>query len=471
MPPVSFWGARRYATVLVAAATVAGIADVACAQAGKSTANVGLLNQWLRDQSPAWQAWDVGGEVRARYESFHNAGPFAPTRDFQSSGVDNDNDYLWTREKLHLGYTSKWVKAYAEGRNSNASGDEDTRNPGEDSFDLQQAWLLLGNAAEFPLTLQVGRQEFAYGDERFLGRSDWGNVTRSFDAVKLRYESKPLWVDVFAGRVVVARDGKFNQSDEEDWLSGVYASSKSVAPWQETQLYFLARNVDAGGRAGTSSRDVYTVGFRFRSLPGKLGNWDYTVEAAHQFGNITQSGVNRDQDAWAASAGGGYTWKDLWGSPRLGVEYNFSSGDSDPRDGKNETLDNLFPTNHKHYGLMDLVGWRNIHNPRLSLAAKPHKQVSANLDYHLFWLADTADYFYPQGGSGRNGLGYGRNPGYDSFVGSEVDLDIAYSPTSWAAIRAGYGHFFVGDYIKQSKASRGGATDADWFYVQAQITF
>jgi len=47
-----------------------------------------------------------------------------------------------------------------------------------------------------------------------------------------------------------------------------------------------------------------------------------------------------------------------------------------PRDGKHQTFENLFPTNHKLYGYMDFVGWRNIHNPRLSAAI--HLQMTAN---------------------------------------------------------------------------------------------
>lgn len=73
-----------------------------------------------------------------------------------------------------------------------------------------------------------------------------------------------------------------------------------------------------------------------------------------------------DHEALAASVGGGYTCAKTFGTPRLGLEYNFSSGDHDPTDGKNETLDNLFPTNHKHYGYMDFLGWRNIHQPTRS---------------------------------------------------------------------------------------------------------
>lgn len=443
------------------------------AKAAQKTApaSAGLVNDWLREQSPSWSSWDVGGQVRLRYEMFDGAGPMAPNNDFQKHGVENDNAYLWSREKLHLGYNSKWFGAYVEGRNSNAASDDDVRNPGEDSFDLHQAYLTLGNKKEFPLFAKIGRQEFIYGDERLIGASDWGNTARVFDAAKLRFENEDFWVDAFAGRVVLPVDGEFNENDTHDWFFGAYASSKTLVPIQESQLYFLSRNVSPGGPANTSARDIYTVGLRVKSLPAKLNGWDYTVEVVKQFGSISQGGERRDQDAWAAAVGGGYTWKDVFAAPRVGLGYDFSTGDSDPDDGESETLDNLFPTNHKFYGIMDVIGWRNIHNPRLSLSAKPHKRVTVALDYHLFWLADTQDSFYPQGGSGRNANGYGKNPGYDSFVGSELDLDVNYTITPWASIRGGYAHFFPGNYVKSSKQEVGGEVGADWFFIQTTFSF
>jgi hypothetical protein len=155
----------------------------------------------------------------------------------------------------------------------------------------------------------------------------------------------------------------------------------------------------------------------------------------------------------------------------LGLEYDFSSGDSDPNDGKSETLDNLFPINHKHYGLVDIVGWRNMNDVRFSVGLKPHKKLGINVDYHMLWLADTHDYFYPQSGAGRNDYGYARNSSYDAALGSEIDLDVTYAVTPWAVLRTGFGHFFTGSYIDSSKASSGGSTDADWAYVQATLSF
>ncbi len=459
------------AAVLSAAPTFAQPAPAATASPVKPAAapSAGLANEWLRGQSENFNPWDFGGQFRARYEMFDDATPSFPSRDFQKTGVRNENDYLWLREKLHLGYDSPWIRAYAEGRNSDSIGDIDPKRPGRDTFDLQQAYLGIGNLKEFPLELKIGRQEFIYGDERLIGASDWGNSGRSFDAARLRYQDSSVTVDALTGRVVLTDDKKFNQPDNDDWLSGIYVSSKTWVPIQETQLFVLSRNSSVG--AAVSPRDIISIGARVKSLPGKLQGWDYFAEVVEQVGTVNQANTRRDQEAAAIAVGGGYTWKETFGTPRLGLEYDFSTGDSNPNDGRSETFDNLFPTNHKHYGTMDLVGWRNIHDLRSGLSLKPTPKLTTSLDYHLFWLADTHDFFYPQAGAGRNADGYGRNSSFDSFVGSELDIDATYALTGWAGLRAGYGHFFTGSYIDSSKMAVGGSTDADWCYLQFTLSF
>lgn len=473
------------ALVLAIVSTVNGAEPAATTTPASATppkpaASAGLANDWLREHNQSLTPWDIGGQVRARYEVKDGGGSF-PVRDFRRSGVDNDNSYFLLREKLHVGYTDNWFSAYVEGRDSSTTGDDRNPNPEADGADLHQAYVGLGNAKNFPLTAKIGRQEFVYGDERLVGNADWNNLGRVFDAAKLRYEDKNLWVDAFSGRVVLADDGSFNIANDYDWFSGVYASTRTLIPKQETQLYLLARDTSAGSPTATAgspqaggpgARDIYTFGARVKSLPGQFKGWDYGAEAAGQVGSINLGGVRLDQRAFAASAGGGYTWAKAFGSPRLGIEYNFASGDSNSKDGKSGTFENLFPTNYKHYGYMDLIGWRNIHNPRLSASLKPAKPLTLTLDYHLFWLADTSDFFYPEAGAGRSAAGsYGINPTFDSFVGSELNLDAIYAPKPWLALRAGYGHFFVGKYVENSLAGVGGSTGADWLYLQATFNF
>jgi hypothetical protein len=454
-------------------------------------ASAGFVNDWLRSQSPTWEAFDIGGQFRSRFEHReHMAIPGQPGAiDFRERGAVHGNSYWLFRTRAHLGFRpADWFGLYVEGRDSFSLNDRRDPDPESDRLDLHQAYLSIGDPGRFPIIAKVGRQELVYGDERLIGAFEWNNIGRVFDAAKLRYEQPEFWVDGFAGRVVVPRDGHFNEVNDYDWFWGVYGSSRELVPWQETQVYFLGRNASGKSPAAArgaliglaTPRDIYTVGGRVKSLPGKLQGWDYSAEAAAQFGRFKESaiGPSLDHEAFAAHVGGGYTFAGVSFTPRLGVEYNFASGDSDPADDRHETFENLFPTNHKFYGYMDFFSWQNIHNVRASASIKPLKSLTLTLDYHLFWLAETADYFYTAGGAPRStaapgsGMGYNRNPGYDNFVGSEINLIASYNVKKWANLQGGYGHFFVGNYVKESLASPNfGAADADWVYVQIAINF
>ena len=327
-------GSAALSAVAQVPATNAASAQAPTPSAAKpAVASPSLVNDWLRQQSPAFKSWDIGGQFQLRYELKDNAGSF-PNRDFIAQVQDNSNDYLMERLRYHLGYTpASWFTAFVEGRNSLEQRDKRMPSLDIDSVNLRQAFVAFGDAKQFPLLAKVGRQELLYGEERFVGIADWNNIGRTFDAAKLRYESSDFWLDAFAGRMVIPYEGHFNVANDYDWLFGLYGSTPKLIPWQETQLYFLSRNVGknapnaiAPGLPGTptTARDIYTYGTRWASLPGKLGGWDYSLEAAGQFGSINQSNVRRDQESYAVFASGGYTWKKAWGSPRLGLGYELA---------------------------------------------------------------------------------------------------------------------------------------------------
>ena len=443
----------------------------------------GLLNAWLRSDSPALTNWDIGGQARVRFESrsgFAVPGAGANAADF--SALTPDNNYWLLREKFHLGWKpGSWLSLFAEGRDSTSLNDKRNPEPEEDALDLHQAWLVLGDARRFPVTAKIGRQELSYGDERLIGAFDWNNIGRVFDAAKLRFENQDIWADVFAGRVVLANDGSFNVANDYDWFSGAYASTRTLIPKQETQLYFLARNTGAKSptatagspqAGGPTQRDIYTLGLRVKSLPGQFGGWDYDAELAGQLGKYFEPSLtnNLDHRAFAAHIAGGYTFAKTATSPRVGLEYNFASGDANSADGEHGTFENLFPTNHKFYGYMDFVSWQNLHNVRFTASARPVKGLTLTADYHLFWLAETSDFFYSVSGAARKTGGYNIKPANGSFIGSELDLIATYAVKKFGALQAGYGHFFRGEYVKESLVVTG-SQDADWVYLQAVLNF
>jgi len=445
--------------------------------------SAGVINDWLREQSPGFTNWDFGGQFRARFEDREHFGILGTpgSVDFLEGPANTYNSFLLLREKVHAGYRPfDWLSIYGEARDSSTQLDSRNPNVEADEFDLNQAFVVLGGGQSLPVSAKVGRQELIYGDERLIGALDWGNLGRVFDAAKLRYQHQRFWVDGFTGRVVLPDNGEFNEPNNHDWFSGVYASSDMV-PNQTTDLYFLSRNVSEGSTAeittsspsgGATPRDIYTLGLRVKSTPGKFNGWDYGAELAGQLGNFsdTAAGPRLDHKAYAGSAAGGYTFSKAFGTPRLGLEYNYASGDSDPADGDHETFENLFPTNHKFYGFMDFFSWQNVHDLRATGSIKPLKKLTVTLDYHAFWLADTSDFFYQVNGSARRTGGYGINPGAGNFVGTEIDIVATYAVTRWASAQAGYGHFFVGDYVTDT-LTNDQAEDADFFYAQVVLNF
>ncbi len=467
--------------------------------------SAGLLNDWLRRENSAFAKWDLVGSARGRYEVKDGYGiPGVPgSLDFRNDGVDVRNEYWTERLRYRVGYHDTWWSALVEGRSSFAQSDQrwgyfsspapaGTANrkgdgPESDTVDLHQAYLTIGNAKEFPLTAKLGRQELSYGDERLVGAFGWNNIGRVFDAAKLRLQYDAFGMDFFSGWVVVPEDNRFNKDNDHDWFSGIYVNLTGV-PKHLLDLYFFSRNADRKAISAADSpqapqpgaRDIYTIGFRLKSKPAETGAWDYYVEAAYQFGNFQDrrlaGGPRLDHQAWMAVAGGGYTFKEAWGKLRLGLEYSYGSGDDNPTDGDHGTFENLFPTNHKFYGYMDFLSLQNLHDVRGIVTLKPQAKLTLNLEGHGFWLANTRDNFYTAAGTPRGGIAstagnnYGVNSGYDAFLGAELDIIASYAVTRFAQLEAGYGHFFRGDYVKQSLSAIG-SQDANWFYIQAVFNF
>ncbi len=467
----------------------------------------GFLNEYLRKDNPYMNQWDFSGYVRERFEDKSGfAIPGVNAIDFRAHGGDVENGYWLTKVRFHAAYTDKWWSAFVEGESSTASGDErfaypnvpavagtvakSGQGPESDNIDLHQAYVTIGNHKEFPLSLKVGRQEMSYGDERLIGAFAWNNIGRTFDAAKLRYQNQWFGADFFVSRPVIPEDGRFDQDNQYDTFSGVYANSSKI-PKTLLEAYFLSRNSTSHAAAAQpspefpqpSARDIYTVGGRLKNKPGDLGNWDYTVEGAYQFGDYRDNrlGVTTPrlrQDAFMVDLQGGYTFSNFWATPRLGAEYIYSSGDDNPTDGKHETFDSLFPTKHKFLGYMDFVSLQNIQDVRGIFQLKPWSRMTFAVEGHGFWLADTRDSFYNAGGAPRGVFGatpgnnYGINPTYRSFVGTEVDAIAGVAITRFAQLETGYGHFFVGDYIRSSlSAPAVGSKDADYLYVQTTINF
>jgi hypothetical protein len=390
------------------------------------------LSDYINDDLPRWLRFN--GEYRARLEGIGGAG-------FRRDAADA---YVLSRVRINttlIPFT--WLRAQFQGQDAqvmerNAKPDGP---PYEDTFDLRQAYIEIGNVEASRFGLRVGRQELAFGEQRLIGHLNWTNTARTFDAVRASYRHKDYRIDAFAASVVNLREGEFDKRTDGNNLHGVYAAFSTLIPNATVEPYILWR-VARGLRseAGTVAKlDFKTVGFRWA---GKLpANFDYGAEVAGQSGSLGPDDVS----AWAGHWVLGYTLAKVKTTPRLLAEYNYASGDANPADGRRGTFDQLYPTGHEKYGLADQVGWRNIHDVRSGAELKPVPKLSISGIYHSWWLADAHDGLYNAGGAL---LARFANGNAGRHVGEEADLQAVYALNGQVQLAGGYGHIFPGTFLK-----------------------
>lgn len=487
----------------------------------------GFANESWRASDPYMAAWDIGINVRARFEDKDNAGftYSGQNADFRDAGNglnnDNNNSYFLLRTMPRIGYSARRYAFLIEGRSSASYSDErgdqrvsaDANKPGhalaENDYDLNihQAYLFLGNHKEFPLSLKIGRQELVYGDQRTLGSFRWNNNARTFDAAKVRWQNAWFGMDAFTGGLVYNDNTNFNRSHiSADHFSGIYFNLPKlpvVSANNIVEAYLYSRNVTASSAtvnvdpngnpyAGVAApfrnpakQDLYTAGLRIKSKPLAYGPWDYGVELMHQFGNRATTGPTASsaavasatrlrQDAYAAVLQGGYTFTESAWQHRVGLTYSYASGDKNSADGTSQTFQNLFATTHLFYGYMDLSSLQNLHDLRLAYTFKPKPTISVALEAHAQYLDRTTDSWYNvagaarSGGSANVGNGYAISPNFSRELGKELDLVVGWAFAPSAQVEFGLSHYFRGDYIKQS-LSTVGSKDADYVYMQLTL--
>lgn len=298
-----------------------------------------------------------------------------------------------------------------------------------------------------------------------LGNNMWGNTGRSYDAARLLYEKEDVKIDLFVGNRVLVDSNAWDEPDHHDNLMGAYATIKNL-PQGLQDIYLIYRDNNP------AMLEEYTLGTR---IVGDEGPVDWNFEGVYQWGTATDKVVpNRkgevlDQEAWAAHAELGYTWKTQPLKPRLGVEYNFASGDDDPLDSSNNTFDQLFPTNHVPWGIMDFIGWKNMHSIGSRLSWAQTRNLKITTEWHAFWLDEEQnDAWYDSTGRVfRNAAG----KDVSSFLGHEFNLFATYKVSEKLEMEAGYGHYFAGQYAADTAPIGAGSDDADFVYLMTTYKF
>ncbi len=386
----------------------------------------------VNDEFPRWLRFS--GEYRIRPES-HTAYGF----------VAGANDgFLLSRLRLNIELRpTTWFSTFVQAQDSEAAGIQPAHitTSIKDVFDLRQAYLEFRSGEKSWFRLRIGRQEFRYGQERLIGVSDWTNAPRVFDAVRLTLGPEKAHVDIFTSAVVVNRPTSFDTHPGGFTFHGAYGSLSDLVPKASIEPYVLwkALPVVTSEEGKLGDENLWTYGFRWT---GKLPRaFDYTVETARQGGNYSTDKI----EAWGGYGIVGYSLIRVPLKPRFSAQYDYASGDNKKKDGVVGTFDQLYPSNHDVFGLVDLFGWRNIRQWRTGVGVKPTSRLNVSFDFRDLYLANTNDSLY-----GSTGTVLVKTPATGALhdnIGQEPEIQTTYALLRNITVGAGYAYLFAGGYL------------------------
>lgn len=400
---------------------------------------------------PGLRKLRIGGQYRLRYENRYNY-------DFNSDVSDND-DFFTQRFRLELDMEfNEELGAYVQLQDVRNWGEEagGTVSRSAPGFDFHQAYF---QAKDFPGIggeSRIGRQVLAYGSHRLVGSLEWLSQGRSFDGVRHRWTDPESYrLDAFVTQVRET-PGTAN-SDEDAWFMGAYGT------WffdhSEGDLYVLYRHDNKTAGAGLENR--VTIGGRYQ---GNFDAFELEAEAATQWGEEDGADIPLGE-TYALHLHGQLDLGDEL-PPYIRAELDAASGD-DPTTADNERFDTLYPTAHRHLGMMDFVFWENIFHVSLAGGIRPSERTKLQVAWHWFQAMEEGDaVFGPNGGLTTGGAGFDKDLGHEIDV--LYDLDLGTTPVK-TSLQFGYGIFLPGDGVKDST---GGFDDlAHFVYAQGFAVF
>ena len=450
----------------------------------------------------------ISGDLRVRPE-FRNNNQFGATK---------QNTFFvqqWTR--LGFNYSiSPDVTFFFQAQHSKnwgRSGRLDANDTDANVF-ARQGFMLIRNFLVPNLTLKAGRQLVVWGNHRMFGHFDWNNVGWSHDGLTANYKINKManfqigWLrtderncsSVTSGGCGASVTGR--ATDDADVIY-VRAPMKVMGLVLEPTYIWHSSgtghptNGSFGPRPSEQSR--HTIGGRaVKKMPLGGARLDATIEGYYQFGKIgltdaevgatnielrrrgvfgiqVPRGRFMDISAYAFHIDAGVTLP-VPMQPRLGIEYNTASGMSG--NGKWGGFDQLYPTNHIHFGYMDFMSWKNMNHYSVGLQLRPTKDSHLEVTGHFFSRKEGDDAWYNAGQTivAPSFLGNPRDEttrevNTEKDIGKEIDVVYThfFTPGNHVGWQIGGGVFFPGEFVDRQVG--GDASKQTWGYTQLWINF
>lgn len=423
--PSLLWSVLAPVTATVA---VCAFASPARAQQALYPLKEGIVQPFHSSDIPRWMTIDM--ELRGR------------TEEQTSLGYVSGKDRLYELTRVWGGMTvvpTKWLTVYGQFLDVHALGLplRDTAANMRDNFDLRQAYL---DFHYKPVQLVVGRQELRIGDERVVGISDWTNTSRTWDGAYLRIGNVNQ-LNIFTSSVVNVHPTSFDTHGAGMTFHGVHAKLATYVPHTDIEPFVLIHALPSvtSQQGVVGSKTEVTFGSYYTTqLP--LG-FESSGTGVLQRGSYSNDSIQ----AGAAIIRGGYVAKRQPWQPSLEAEYDYATGNSHTNPYSIGTYDQGYPSNHNAFGLVDLFGFQNIKQDRLSLQLTPHKDLLVLIQGGSLHVATIHDSVYNGAGASLFAAPAG---GYKSDgIGTEFDASAKYVYRKSFVTNIGVAHFFPGEVM------------------------
>jgi len=229
--------------------------------------------------------------------------------------------------------------------------------PDQDYLGLEQAFVTVTEpVGDGTARVRLGRQQMNFDFQRFVSDRDGPNVRQSFDAAWGDYQNGPWKFITFYSQPVQIPDmgeNLFGDTSSGNFTFSVVRAQRDLFGWATLSAYYAYYALDNAkylSVKGDERRDSIDVRFA-----AKTNGFDGDLEVMTQSGNIGSDTIR----AWAVGSLSGYTFSDIGWTPRLGIQFDAASGDSNPHDNVLQTFNPLFPNGY-YFTLAGYTGYTNL---------------------------------------------------------------------------------------------------------------
>jgi len=396
---------------------------------------------------------------------------------------------------LHLGPN---FRVYAELMNAAISGRNINSNrlttAWRNDLSLSQAFVeamsdvdLFGTPAK--VGIRAGRQGIYLGNGLGFSFPATSNIPVIPDGVRAYLDAGHDRLDLFAGEPSVRRnDGLLRDSDNGHQNFYVAYASHDFPTFRllgadahlSDDPFVIFDRSAAGPATGTTRRtltttygpgttaintitgqeEVYTIGDRFF---GNVGNFDFDWTGQMQRGSFGGYSV----EAFAVFTDWGYTLRDLPWTPRIGTHADVASGGGDKASKTTNLFDDQF-VRQPYTGetVNTAPGQTNLYDLAPRIRVQPLRTFSAEFSWGFFWRYSSADAVYGAQGAYTSSVFAATLGKPGSYVGSQPNLDVRWTPIAHVAFDGEIGQMVAGSIIKNA----GGQNDT-YAFVQVTLQF